>query len=97
MFVDVEVAAVGESGLKESGDVRRMDDYIFWNAGSEIGYYLALHVRPKLHALLSFFFFRSEKKSARFVELDTEDPSVLPGNSDVACICGKKPGLTPLR
>lgn len=62
--------------MKESGDVRRMDGYIFWNAGSEIGYYLALHVRPNYTPSLSFFlFFALQKKSCAF-----EDPSVLPGN-----------------
>lgn len=59
---------------------------------------LPLHVRPNYTPLLSFYFFRSaKKKKCSFVELDTEDPSVLPGNSDVACACSKKPGLTPLR
>jgi hypothetical protein len=62
VFVDVEVAAVGESGLKESGDVRRMDDYIFWNAGSEIGYYLALARPTELHASPFFLLFSLCKK-----------------------------------
>lgn len=72
MFVDVEGRRCRGEWLKESGDVRRMDDYIFWNAGSEIGYYPCLARPTELHASpFLFFFFRSEKKKYSFVELDS--------------------------